>query len=391
MFDILFLGSIFLVVATVYLLLFTNNASKSFSDFLLSSLLLSQAWGVVIYLLMNSKYILNFPHLYKTGVPINYLAAPLSYLYVKAVLNNEFKLKKGDLFHFIPFILFIVNQIPFYALSANEKLIIINNAISHWSNTYKVQTGIMPEYVNFILRPLQALIYLFFQWKLLLSFKKNQPEGPVQTQIEKVTSWLKIFSWTTTIILAGFFILTFLVILYPTYINNQLVVFVLSLFVAGGFFVMSGYLLTHPAVLSGLPFIKYEVIESKVRTDKSYSMPYVNYDYTKEMEEIRQFFEQEKPFLKTDLNINQVSVALGIPSRELSFIINNHFEHRFTDFLNKYRIEYITKKINKEYLLNYTFESIAKEAGFASKSSFNLAFKKFNNCTPTEFLSNLDQ
>ena len=60
---------------------------------------------------------------------------------------------------------------------------------------------------------------------------------------------------------------------------------------------------------------------------------------------------------------------------------------RFNDFLNKYRIEYITKKINKTYLTNFTMEAIANEAGFASKSSFNLAFKKFNQCTPTEYLS----
>jgi AraC-like DNA-binding protein len=247
----------------------------------------------------------------------------------------------------------------------------------------------MPEYINYLLRPLQASIYLIFQWKLLLSFKRNQPNGPVQNQINNVMGWLKTFTWTTTVILAGFFILTFLVILFPAYINNQLVVFILSLFVAGGFFVMSAYLLTHPAVLSGLPFIKYTVVESTVINDQQYSMPYVNYDYAKEIEQIQQYFEIEKPFLKPNLNINQVSVSLGIPSRELSFIINNHFGQRFTDFLNKYRIEHITQKMTKDNIANYTIESIATEAGFASKSSFNLAFKKFNHCTPTEYIAQL--
>jgi AraC-like DNA-binding protein len=389
MFDILFLGSIFLVLATVYLLLFTKNATKSYSDFLLSSLLLFQAWGVLIYLLMSSTYILDFPHLYKTGVPINYLAAPLSYLYIKSVLKNEFKFKKWEVLHFIPFFIFIINHLPFYTLPSNEKLLIIKATIQDWSNAYKVNTGLMPEYINYLLRPLQASIYLIFQWKLLLSFKRNQPNGPVQNQINNVMGWLKTFTWTTTVILAGFFILTFLVILFPAYINNQLVVFILSLFVAGGFFVMSAYLLTHPAVLSGLPFIKYTVVESTVINDQQYSMPYVNYDYAKEIEQIQQYFEIEKPFLKPNLNINQVSVSLGIPSRELSFIINNHFGQRFTDFLNKYRIEHITQKMTKDNIANYTIESIATEAGFASKSSFNLAFKKFNNCTPTEYIAQL--
>ena len=389
MVDIIFLGSIFLVLATVYLLLFTENASKSYSDYLLSAVLLIQVWSAFIYLLVSSNYIVDFPHLYKTAVPTNYLVAPLSFLYVKVVLNNELKFKKVDLLHFVPFLLFFINHIPFYILSTHDKLVIITNTISDWTNAYKYQTGLLPEYVNYFLRPLQAMVYLFFQWKLLLSFKKNQPAGPVQNQVNKVISWLKIFSWTTTIMLAGFFILTFLVVLFPAFVGNPIITLTPSLFVAGGFFVMSAYLLTHPAVLSGLPFIKYNVIESTVICDKSYSLPYVNYDYTKEIEAIQQYFEHQKPYLTKEININQVSVALGIPSRELSFIINNHFGQRFTDFLNKYRIDFITKKMNKEYLSNYTMEAIASEAGFASKSTFNLAFKKYHHSTPSEYLAKL--
>lgn len=389
MFDIIFLGSIFLVLATVYLLLFTENASKSYSDYVLSALLLIQAWSVLIYLLMSSGYILSFPHLYKTAVPTNYLVAPLSFLYIKIVLGNEIKFKKLDLLHFIPFLFFFLNHFPFYILGTNEKLVVVNSALQDWSNAYKYKTGILPEYVNYLLRPLQALIYLFFQWKLLLSFKTNQPEGPVKKQINLVIKWLKVFTWTTTIMLAGFFILTFLVALFPTYIDNNFFVITTSLFVAGGFFVMSGYLLTHPGVLSGLPFIKYQTVASGILTDKNDNMPYVTNDYNKEIEAIQQYFELQKPFLKKDLNINQVSVALGIPSRELSFIINNHFGQRFTDFLNKYRIEFITKKLKREYLTNYTMEAIASEAGFASKSTFNLAFKKYHQLTPSEYLAKL--
>jgi len=384
MVNIIFLGSIFLALATVYLLLFTENASKAYSDYLLSALLLVQAWSVLIYLLLSSKYILSFPHLYKTAVPTYYLLAPLSYLYTKAVLNNEIKLKKLELLHMIPFLFFFINHIPFYLLSANEKLVIIQNTILDWSNAYKYKTGIFPEYINYFVRPLQALIYLFFQWKLLLSFKKNQQEGPVQNQINLVIKWLKIFSWTTTLILAGFFMLTFLVLLFPNFIDNYALVVTPSIFLAGGFFVMSGYLITHPGVLSGLPFIR---MEANVLRNKNYNITSLNYNYAKEMEAIQQYFDEQKPFLKKDLNINQVSVALGIPSRELSFIINNHFGQRFTDFLNKYRIEFITKKFNKEYISNYTMEAIANEAGFASKSTFNLAFKKYNKCTPSEYLA----
>jgi AraC-like DNA-binding protein len=173
----------------------------------------------------------------------------------------------------------------------------------------------------------------------------------------------------------------------PSYYNDDLLMQIPSLLVSVGFFVMAAYLLTHPEILSGLPFVKYKEVPSDVINDKSYMFPYINEDYKLEMERIVDYFKIEKPYLNKDLNINQVSVALAIPSRELSFIINNHFGQRFNDFLNKYRIEYITKKINKEYLSNYTIEGIASEAGFASKSTFNLAFKKYHQCTPTEYFS----
>ena len=122
MFDIIFLGSIFLVLATVYLLLFTENASKSYPDYVLSALLLIQAWSVLIYLLMSSGYILNFPHLYKTAVPTNYLVAPLSFLYIKIVLGNEIKFKKLDLLHFIPFLFFFFKSFSILHIRYQRKI-----------------------------------------------------------------------------------------------------------------------------------------------------------------------------------------------------------------------------------------------------------------------------
>ena len=75
---------------------------------------------------------------------------------------NEFKLKKWDLLHLIPFFLFFINHLPFYTLPTAEKMLIIKGAILDWSNAYKVKTGLMPEYINYLLRPLQASIYLIF-------------------------------------------------------------------------------------------------------------------------------------------------------------------------------------------------------------------------------------
>jgi AraC-like DNA-binding protein len=385
--NLIFIGSIFLVFLTIYMLLFSKNAAKSYADYVLSILLLVHCWSVILFLILYSEYILLFPHVFKTGLPLNFLIAPCSYLYVRAVLLNEKKFQKRDVIHLIPFFIVLINYIPFYLLPVNEKVTVIQNSLNYWPDTFKYQAGFLPENFSILFRLILAIIYLVLQWNLILSYKKVHKESSIQIQISNVLKWLKLFTITSTVIFFGIIGFMLTGFFLPSYYNNDLLMQIPSLLVSVGFFVMAAYLLTHPEILSGLPFVKYKEVPSDVINDKSYMFTYINEDYKLEMERIVDYFKTEKPYLNKDLNINQVSVALAIPSRELSFIINNHFGQRFNDFLNKYRIEYITKKINKEYLSNYTIEGIASEAGFASKSTFNLAFKKYHQCTPTEYFS----
>ena len=385
--NLIFIGSVFLVLVIIYMLLFTKNAAKSYADYVLSILLLVHCWSVILFLILYSEYILLFPHVFKTGLPLNFLIAPFSYLYVRAVLLNEKKFQKRDVIHLIPFVIVLINYIPFYLLPVNEKITVIQDSLNYWPTTFKYQAGFLPENFSILFRLILAIIYLVLQWNLILSYKKVHKESSIQIQISNVLKWLKLFTITSTVIFFGIIGFMLTVFFLPSYYNDDLLMQIPSLLVSVGFFVMAAYLLTHPEILSGLPFVKYKEVPSDVINDKSYMLPYINEDYKLEMERIVDFFKTEKPYLNKDLNINQVSVALAIPSRELSFIINNHFGQRFNDFLNKYRIEYITKKINKEYLSNYTIEGIASEAGFASKSTFNLAFKKYHQCTPTDYFS----
>jgi AraC-like DNA-binding protein len=385
--NLIFIGSIFLVFVTIYMLLFTKNAAKSYADYVLSFLLVIHCWSVILFLILYSEYILLFPHVFKTGLPLNFLIAPLSYLYVRGVLYNEKKFQKRDLIHAIPFIIVFINYIPFYLLPVNEKITVIQDSLNYWPTTFKYQAGFLPENFSILFRLILAIIYLVLQWNLIFSYKKVHHESSIQVQIINVLKWLKLFTITSTVIFFGIIGFMLTVFFLPSYYDDDILMQIPSLLVSVGFFVMAAYLLTHPDILAGLPFVKYKEVPSGVVNDKNYMLPYINEDYKDEMEKIVHFFETEKPFLNKELNINQVSVALDIPSRELSFIINNHFGQRFNDFLNKHRIEYITKKINKEYLSNFTIEAIASEAGFASKSTFNLAFKKHHQCTPSEYFS----
>jgi len=94
--------------------------------------------------------------------------------------------------------------------------------------------------------------------------------------------------------------------------------------------------------------------------------------------------EDDKLYLQVDLTINSLSEHLKINRTYLSRIINESFNKNFNTYVNEYRINEAMRLliINK----NYTIEGVANEVGFKSKSSFNLAFKKYSGITPSFFI-----
>ncbi|MCK5703581.1 MAG: AraC family transcriptional regulator, partial [Cyclobacteriaceae bacterium] len=73
----------------------------------------------------------------------------------------------------------------------------------------------------------------------------------------------------------------------------------------------------------------------------------------------------------------------------LSEVINTKLNKTFYDFVNKYRVEEVQQKIIAGDAEKYNLLSIAFDAGFSSKSSFNSTFKKITGQTPTEFRSSV--
>ena len=386
MYEIFYLGSLFCALLTVYVLLFKQNALRAYADYLLSAYFVFISFNAAIYLLIYYGLIVNVPYLYKTAAPINLIIPPLAYLYVRAVLYNEKRRAIIDIWHFLPFLLFFINHLPFYLIPIAEKKTIVQAVTDNLDLTYQYQAGLLPESYTFAIRLIQSFIYLIFQWKLIVKFKKQNEIFEIEHQIKMVLKWLKIFTWVTTVYFLAFIFLSLFVILNISVFNNWGAInFIPGALLSSSFFVMSTYLLTHPGILAGLPFVKYRETNSILSNDEVNKIAFIEEDYSKEIENISNYFNINKPYLNSNLTLSQVSVALNIPIRELSYILNNYFNQRFTDFVNAYRLKFITDKFNESYLDNFTIESVALEAGFATKSGFYKSFKKFYKTTPTEY------
>ena len=384
---VIFIGSIFSSFITAYLLLFRKLSYQFFSDKLFAFLLLSYSICSIVYLLVTTGFLIQVPFLYRSFAPVNYLIPPLAYFYVRSVLKNESSFKAIDLFHLIPFILMAINYLPFYSLPLEDKKKIVLLVTAN-TNDNLIQVGYLPEYIQ-IIRPLQCLVYLIFQWKILLDFKKQPIVSIFDNQYQKVMRWLTIFNWVITAIVISFLIY---VVMYSIGIDNEgwlveVLKSVSAILVAISLFILSSYFLIDPNVLFGLPFVNPKSkVKSHSNSEAKIIKTTIKQDFDTDAKLILEYFDQKKPFLRPDLNISSLSVELDIPTRELSFILNHYFKEKFTDFVNSYRIQYVLDEINKGKLMTQTQISIAEEAGFSGKQSFYNAFRKSYHCTPTEFL-----
>jgi len=101
------------------------------------------------------------------------------------------------------------------------------------------------------------------------------------------------------------------------------------------------------------------------------------------------FMVDKKSYLDPELTLSNLARDFGISRSQLSQLINQGLGENFYDFVNKYRVEEVKRLMTDPKAGNYNLLGIALEAGFKSKSTFNLIFKRFTGLTPTEYKKNL--
>jgi AraC-like DNA-binding protein len=94
----------------------------------------------------------------------------------------------------------------------------------------------------------------------------------------------------------------------------------------------------------------------------------------------------EKLYQNPELTLTDLSKHLATKPSLLSKIINQGFAMNFNDFINWYRVEEIKQQLKDGAYANRTIMSLAYDAGFNSKATFNRAFKKATGKNPKEFL-----
>jgi len=100
---------------------------------------------------------------------------------------------------------------------------------------------------------------------------------------------------------------------------------------------------------------------------------------------VKEVLEKDKLFMNPNLNSEDLAKKIGIPSYQLSQVVNIGINTTFFELLSHYRIEEVKKKLKDDEYSDETIINIAYSSGFNSKSAFNTAFKKQTGVTPSVF------
>lgn len=95
------------------------------------------------------------------------------------------------------------------------------------------------------------------------------------------------------------------------------------------------------------------------------------------------YFEEEKPYLRADLSINEVASYLYSNKSYVSRVINDHFKKNFNQFVNFYRIEEAKRIFMTDSSLSIT--NWYQKAGFGSMASFCISFRIYTGASPADW------
>ena len=102
------------------------------------------------------------------------------------------------------------------------------------------------------------------------------------------------------------------------------------------------------------------------------------------------YLDKNKMYLNPEKKVMHLAKAIKMTVAEISDIIYKIDSLSVHNFFVKKRIEYAKQKINEDYLILLSIESLFKESGFKSAPPFYKAFKKFVGKTPKEYHNSIN-
>ena len=386
---------IFFVHILVYAFSFFRRGKKqeNHSDLLMG-------WFLFISALVITPFMVGFAGWYDQQpyrdilfyVPFvhSFAIGPILYFYTKAISNNNFKVQGRMYLHFLPAFLYLAVAV----ITSLVQIFVFDQL--NLGNNYED-----PDFANWytILSSFSILIYLFLSIKHFRQFKQF-------TQITTSFADFANLKWLRNFLYA-FSILTVLPFIKEILSNFD---FFEKLRYFGPWYYYLAFAIVvyyiainaFQAVILPLRRLQFDTHSLELYQELATNKAEV-YNENLPIVETQPFIEDERHaqiksrlillmeeqfiFERSDLTLGDIAMKLDTNTVVISRVVNQMFNLNFNDFVNQYRVNAVIERIANPKFKNQTLLSIAFDAGFNSKATFNRAFKKFTGKNPKDFLS----
>ncbi len=389
------------IILSVILLVFNAGSNKS-SWYLGGFFFLISIYALTFHLFINSYPVLILTIFFVHADILFYLIGPLLFWYIRSVLTDKSRLRRSDLWHLLPAIIFLFSVIPYLFLSWNEKTANAAMLASDIGNLKYIRTSLLysvfPPRLVFFSRPMLITGYAIGSSVIFIQWLINRKNRTVLSHQQYMIPWL-------TALLGFVLILTISHIIAMTvaYIAHDLKLFLtlrlLHLFSGIGLTGLLISLMFFPSILYGMPRIPgaspagappvpNPVPGPKLlsRIQEEPAKPDFEADYLQEIgRTLDECMEKLQPYLQNDCNLAYMAKLTGIPAHHLAYYFREERRQPFNEYRNFWRIQHAKKLIREGKTRELTLEAIGLLSGFSTRNTFYKAFLKSEGYPPSTF------
>ena len=359
----------------VSLFLFQNKKGKSISNKLLGIVFLMLSIAVISIYIMAFGVKIKVPQLLFLDDTFLLAYGPLLFIFTQSVIFKNYTFKRKDLLHFIPFFVLILVFIL---------LLLFMDTASFDQTTLLMKNQNIP--IFFRIGELSVLLHiLYYLYKSKTEIKKvlgkamDYYSSFNQDNFKLLQFILNCFIGLFSLALVHSF-LPFVGIKNVLLITMLLIVLFMLYFINSVLLKMLNQSSNETGAMTQAKFSeKVKYAGSKLEAQ----------DLTLYKNKLAKYMMDTEKYLDSELNIVDLSKELNISSKLLSQVINEGYNCNFFDFVNNYRIDMAKSMFRNQTDTKLTISEVMYDSGFNSKSSFNTAFKKFTQKTPTQFKNDL--
>jgi len=368
---------------------------NSNSAFLASYFIVLSTYGFTHYFAISTKSALGLAITYNHFSPLWVLAGPFLFFYVRGIVSDNYSWRKYDWIHFLPFLAFLINVLPYYFIPFSEKLAIAYKIQADLGTLKNLFINLLfgPKF-SFLFRSAHLLIYQIASIVFLYRYQNRILKNTVsEEQIKLVLRWLWVLLCVSLLLS-----ITFFSVIAPFIANTSNAERILHhpFHLVSGilFLLLSGSLLFFPQILYGIPVYNQRspkqkepdttAVEASKQSDKI--DPFVPLG-----KKILTYLEEEKPYLKVHFSVHDLAVAMDVPDHHITYCFNKVLNMKFPALKNQLRVKYAQELLMSGIAKEITMEALSKKAGFSTRSNFYAAFKTEVGISPSEFLEKMLQ